>query len=110
MMLPRSIAPFEVVIAAVNYHNSDDVRTAADALFNQLMDSGLDVLLDDRSEAPGAKFADADLIGMPIRVVVSPRSLQDGGIELKLRNQPPSDAALVRSEDVFDVITSLLDV
>ena len=89
MMLPRSIAPFEVVVIGVNLHNNQAVRETAEALYRQLNDIGVDTLFDDREEAPGVKFADADLIGMPVRAVVSPRSIQNGGIEVKHRKQAP---------------------
>ena len=108
MTLPRSIAPFEVVIVAVNMHNNDDVRDQAEKLYAELQNSGIDTLLDDREEAPGAKFADADLIGMPVRVVVSPRSIQNGGVEVKHRRQAPSESTIHPIDGAIDAINELL--
>ena len=108
IVFPRSIAPFEVVVIGVNMHNNDEVRNEAESLYRQLSDAGIDTLLDDRAEGPGAKFADADLIGMPVRAVVSPRSLKSGGIEVKHRRQPPSDAAVFAPGDAVDAVISCL--
>jgi prolyl-tRNA synthetase len=102
---PDSIAPFTVVICPIGYARSAEVSAAADALHRQLVDSGVDVLLDDRGERPGAMFADWELIGVPHRVVISERGLNDGAVEYQGRRDaqasavPVSDvAALVRSK------------
>ena len=109
MTLPRSIAPFEVVIVAVNMHNNDEVRDLAETLYAKLRDAGIDTLLDDRQEAPGAKFADADLIGMPVRVVVSPRSIQNGGVEIKHRLADMSDTTIHPADQAFEAIQATLE-
>ncbi len=108
IVFPRSIAPFEVVVIGVNMHNNEDVSSHAEQLYGQLTKMGIDVLLDDREEGPGAKFADADLIGMPVRAVVSPRSLKNGGIEIKHRRQSPSEAAVFSPTDAVAVIQKAL--
>ena len=82
---PAAIAPFEVVICALGYERSAEVRTAADQLHDALARAGIDVMLDDRAERPGAMFADWELIGAPMRVVVSDRGLKAGTIELQGR-------------------------
>jgi prolyl-tRNA synthetase len=82
---PSSIAPFAVVICPIGYDRSNDVRTAADQLHGELLASGIDVLLDDRGERPGAMFADWELIGVPQRVVISDRGLKDGKVEVQGR-------------------------
>ena len=84
MVLPRAIAPYEVYLAGINIED-DGVRTKADELYHSLQDSGLEVLYDDRDEPPGVKFNDADLLGLPLRAVVSRRSLKSGGVEIKRR-------------------------
>lgn len=109
MILPKSIAPFEAVVVGVNLHNKQAVRETAETLYTQLSDAGVDTLFDDREEAPGVKFADADLIGMPIRAVVSPRSIQNGGIEVKHRKQAPSDSKIYSVDQAVDAITDLLN-
>ncbi|SNX28995.1 prolyl-tRNA synthetase [Polynucleobacter meluiroseus] len=87
---PISMAPFEVVICPMNYDKSDGVKTTADQLHEQLMAAGIDVVLDDRGERPGAMFADWELIGVPFRVVVGDRGLADGLVEFKGRTDAES--------------------
>ncbi|MEX2326829.1 MAG: His/Gly/Thr/Pro-type tRNA ligase C-terminal domain-containing protein, partial [Pseudomonadales bacterium] len=82
MVWPAAIAPFQVVIIPVNAHKSPNVATAADKLYEELAASNIDVFLDDRDgPRPGAKFADAELIGFPHRVVVGDRGLESGIVE-----------------------------
>ena len=82
---PISIAPFEVHIAPLNY-NKEDVQAAANDLYAVLRQQGFEVLLDDRAHKAGFMFADADLVGAPFRVVVSPKSLAEGQVELRSRD------------------------
>jgi prolyl-tRNA synthetase len=89
---PAAIAPFEVVLCPIGYDRSPEVQAAADALHAQLLAAGIDVLLDDRGERPGAMFADWELIGVPQRVVLSDRGLKAGTVELQGRRE---DAASV---------------
>ena len=89
---PVSIAPFEAVICAIGYERSAEVRAAADALHQQLLAAGVDVLLDDRGERPGAMFADWELIGVPQRLVLSDRGLQRGTVELQGRREAQASA------------------
>jgi prolyl-tRNA synthetase len=81
---PVSVAPYEVVITVVR---ADDPTTfeAAERLYAELGEAGVEVLLDDREERPGVKFADAELIGVPYRVTVGPRGVADGVAELTIR-------------------------
>jgi prolyl-tRNA synthetase len=78
---PQAIAPFAVVICPVNLRQSEAVRAAAETLYAQLLEAGVDVLLDDRGERPGAMFADAELIGIPHRITVGERGLKSGQFE-----------------------------
>ncbi|MBT8521976.1 proline--tRNA ligase [Polynucleobacter paneuropaeus] len=87
---PISMAPFEVVICPMNYDKSEQVKAAADQLHEQLIAAGIDVILDDRGERPGAMFADWELIGAPFRVVIGERGLVDAQVEFKGRTDAES--------------------
>ncbi|HEY2255849.1 MAG TPA: proline--tRNA ligase [Variovorax sp.] len=82
---PDAIAPFTVVVCPIGMDRSAEVKTAAEALHGQLLAAGVDVLLDDRGERPGAMFADWELIGVPHRVVISERGLKEGQFEYQHR-------------------------
>jgi len=82
---PGAIAPFEVAIVTLNGHKSPAVQEAGERLYAQLKQAGFDVLLDDRKERPGVKFADIELIGIPHRFVVSERGLEAETLEYKGR-------------------------
>ena len=81
MFLPRSIAPFEVILTAANMDN-EQVCAAAEELYEEMRARSIDVLFDDRAERPGVKFKDADLIGVPYRVTVGKRKLEQGQVEI----------------------------
>jgi len=89
---PASVAPFAVHLVALNADRAE-VRDTAERLYDELRAAGIEVLYDDREESPGVKFADADLLGMPLRVTVSPRNLEKDSIELKRRSE--ADSTLV---------------
>jgi prolyl-tRNA synthetase len=96
---PEPLTPFNVVLVPINMHRSDAVREAAESLYAELTELGLDVLLDDRDARPGVKFADAELIGIPHRLVISERNLAAGEFEYRHRRDSESrnlkrDAAL----------------
>ena len=92
---PAAIAPFTVVICPIGYDRSADVRAAADKLHDKLQADGVDVMLDDRGERPGAMFADWELVGVPHRVVISDRGLKDGKVEYQGRRDAQSTAMSV---------------
>jgi prolyl-tRNA synthetase len=81
---PMPLAPFQVLITVVN-PKDEAVRAAGEHLYAELREQGIEVLLDDRDERPGSKFADADLLGMPLRVTVGSKALQEGALELQER-------------------------
>ncbi len=87
IIFPISISPFEVTILPLEMHESP-VRKTAENLYQNLSDLGLAVFLDDRDERPGFKFKDADLLGIPVRVTVSSKTLKKDSIEIKLRSNP----------------------
>lgn len=84
---PETMAPFQVVIVPIAYHRSEAVKQAADALYQQLSEAGIEVLLDDRAERPGLLFADNDLIGIPHRLVISDKTLSEQVIAYKARTE-----------------------
>jgi prolyl-tRNA synthetase len=85
ILWPDAIAPFTVVLCPIGYERSADVRRVANELHDQLAACGMDLLLDDRGERPGAMFADWELIGVPHRVVISDRGLKEGKLEYQHR-------------------------
>ena len=100
---PASIAPFQAVICPIGLDRSEEVRSAAERLHDELQALGVDILLDDRGERPGAMFADWELIGVPQRIVISDRGLKESLVEVQGRRDaqaskvPVGDAArLVR--------------
>jgi prolyl-tRNA synthetase len=83
-----------------------DVIKQADSLYKELTDMGIEVLYDDRTESPGVKFNDADLLGIPVRITVSPRSLEKGSVEVKLRSE--KKAELVALGEAITKVKELL--
>ncbi|SET67518.1 prolyl-tRNA synthetase [Marinobacter segnicrescens] len=99
---PEAIAPFEVAIVTLNGHKSPAVQEAGEKLYAQLTEAGFDVLLDDRNERPGVKFADLELMGLPHRVVVSDRGLGAGTLEYKGRQD--ADKQDLAVDNVLDFL------
>jgi prolyl-tRNA synthetase len=102
---PMSVAPFQVCLVVPNTQHAESVRVAED-LLKTLEAHGVDVLFDDRDDRPGVKFKDADLLGLPIRVVVSERSLADGKVEVKRRTE--ADKTMVPLNDAVTFIESII--
>jgi len=98
---PTAMAPFAVVLCPIGYDRSADVKAAADRLHDELQDAGVDVLLDDRGERPGAMFADWELIGVPHRVVLSDRGLKEGQLEYQGRRDPQATTVAVSDIGAF---------
>ncbi len=92
MIWPASMAPFSVVVCPIGYDRSTEVQAAADKLHDELATLGIDVVLDDRGERPGAMFADWELIGVPLRVVISDRGLKAGTLEVQGRRENAASA------------------
>ena len=86
---PAPMTPFEVVILPLNAQKSERVRTLAEDSYRQLQAAGLEVLLDDRQQRPGVMFADAELIGIPLQLVIGDRGLDQGVVELRRRGAEP---------------------
>lgn len=96
---PEAMAPFLIALVPINMHNSYRLREACKKLYNELLQAGYDVLWDDRKERPGVMFADMDLIGIPHRLVVSERGLDEGIIEYKARRNGKIENLSLR--DIF---------
>jgi len=103
---PLSIAPYQVHLCAL-YSDRPEVVAAADEIYETLRSEGIEVLLDDRDESPGVKFNDADLLGMPVRLTVSPRTLQSRSIEARRRTEKESQ--LLPIDDLTLQIRKLLN-
>ena len=99
---PISIAPWQVEIVAIGYDKAD-VKAAADTLYDDLRAAGVEVLFDDRGEKPGFMFSDADLLGIPFRVVVSPKTLAENCAEFRRRDC--RDAERIALDSVNSVVT-----
>ena len=108
ILWPNSIAPFSVVIIPINGNRSPTVMTEAEKLYQQLMDLGVEVMLDDRNERPGVLFADNDLIGIPHRIVMSEKHLDNQVVEYKSRTS--QDAELIPNTAIVDMIQDKLRV
>ncbi len=105
LMWPVAVAPYEVVITVVNV--KDEASTAAaQALYDELRAAHVDVLLDDRNARAGVKFADAELIGIPFRITIGPRTLGDGEVELTPRRT--GDTTVVAIEAIAAEVTALV--
>ena len=100
---PASIAPFNVHILPLDYTKNEVVKVEADKLYNELIAKGYDVLLDDRAKSPGVKFADADLIGATLRIVVSSRNLENGKLEVKVSGN--DEATLIDKDKLFEFMS-----
>jgi prolyl-tRNA synthetase len=103
---PKNIAPFLVEIVPLKMDSEAQIE-AADKIYQELQDAGIDVLIDDRDLRPGVKFNDADLIGLPIRITIGDKSLKDGNIELKARSS--SEMALVPVDQVVEAVQRLAE-
>ncbi len=106
ILYPAPIAPFQVHLVALNA-DKEEVSTAADATYAQLLELGYDVLYDDRlGESAGVKFNDVDLLGLPVRVVISPRNIKNGVVEVKRRRD--DESAQVAAADLPATLAAAL--
>jgi prolyl-tRNA synthetase len=99
ILWPESIAPFQVVICPVSYDRSELIKTTTDQIYADLIAAGVEVILDDRGERPGAMFADWELIGVPYRIVVGEKSLKEGFIEFQARSE--TQAKKILPQDIL---------
>ena len=106
ILWPRAMAPFQVALVPINMDKSDVVAQAAESLYDRLCGAGFDVFMDDRKERPGVKFAEMELIGIPVRVTLGERSVAAGSVEIQLRTE--SSAQDVALDDAATHIANLL--
>jgi prolyl-tRNA synthetase len=99
---PEPLTPFNVVLVPINMHRSEAVREAAESLYAELAELCLDVLLDDRDARPGVKFADAELIGIPHRLVISERNLASG--EFEYRHRRDSESRNLNRDEALELL------
>lgn len=102
---PMPLAPYSVIVTPVNI-NEPDVMKASEDIYADLLASGVEVILDDRDERAGVKFKDADLIGIPLRVVVGPKNLAQGQVELKIRRT--GESKLYATGDIVGEIRKII--
>ncbi|MBU1151230.1 proline--tRNA ligase [Patescibacteria group bacterium] len=105
MIWPKSVAPYAVHIVSVG--SDEAVMEAASKLYEDLQKAGVEVLFDDRDESPGVKFKDADLLGMPLRLVVSKKTLEQDSVEWKLR--AGGDVEMMKNADVLARVKEFID-
>ena len=106
IIFPGSIAPYMVHLVGLNL-SDETVRYASEQLYQQLWDNGIETLYDDRiDQGPGVKFNDADLIGMPIRIVISPRNLKNNQLEIKERDN--EDSQVVERDNIIESVRSIV--
>jgi prolyl-tRNA synthetase len=99
---PKSVAPYQIHLVALGPNPT--VMAEAESLFQRLREAGYEVLYDDRDERAGVKFADADLIGAPLRLTLSKRSLEAGGVELKQRHL--DEREVIQTEELINWLAS----
>ena len=103
---PDAMAPFQLAIVPLNMQKSEAVAECAEQLYRQVQEAGVDVLLDDRNERPGVKFADMELTGIPHRIVIGDRALAEDNIEYKGRRD--EDARLVPRSEIVNFLLGQL--
>ena len=105
IIFSKLIAPYDVFLLGLNVEQ-ENVKNESDSLYKSLTSNGVNVLYDDRIESPGVKFNDADLIGLPLRLVVSTRNIDQGVIEVK--NRATADAVKISKDEIVKYVTDLL--
>ncbi len=103
---PTALAPFEVVLCPMGMDKSEEVKVQAEKLYSELLAAGVDVILDDRGQRPGAMFADWELIGVPHRVVIGDRGLKDGKLEYQGRRD--TEASVIPVQDMLTFLQAKL--
>jgi prolyl-tRNA synthetase len=103
---PMALAPYQVAVLPLQM-NRDDVVEEADRIYDELTERGFDVLIDDRDQGVGAKFADSELIGIPLRIAIGSRGLDNDEVEFKPRGA--SDKQMIATSDIVDHVANLIE-
>ncbi|ESP62889.1 Prolyl-tRNA synthetase, bacterial type [Smithella sp. ME-1] len=103
---PMALAPYQVIITPVNV-NEEEVMKSAEGIYKSMLDDNIEVIFDDRDERAGVKFKDADLIGVPLRVVVGQKNLVHGKVELKIRKT--GENKLYALEEIVQQVKQIID-
>ena len=107
MILPQSIAPFEIIIVPIGYHKNVKVKEVCLSIYEELKKNNIDVMLDDRDVRPGIMFAESDLMGVPHRIVIGEKSLELKEIEYKSRKA--QNIEKISLDDSVDLIIKKLN-
>ncbi|HNB02517.1 MAG TPA: proline--tRNA ligase [Nitrosomonas sp.] len=106
IIFPSAMAPFQLAIIPIGLHKNNQIAETVEKLYNQFINAQIEVLLDDRNERPGVMFADAELMGIPHRIVIGERGLKEATVEYQGRRDQVSQA--VRLDEIFSFITAKL--
>jgi len=102
IIFPSSIAPFEVIITPIGYDKSEEVKKVTDSIYNELLELGCDVILDDRGLRPGVMFSEAELLGIPHRITISDKTIEAKKVEYKKREV--EDSKLIDLESLEEYL------
>jgi prolyl-tRNA synthetase len=105
---PVSVAPWHVIITSILPDKNSDVKEKADEVYNILKDNGIEVLYDDRNNRAGDKFSDAELLGIPMQIIISPRSIE--GKSLEIKNRKTGESKFIRYDELLDTVNFFLEV
>jgi prolyl-tRNA synthetase len=106
IIFPKNISPYEVILTSLNTDNIQVMETS-EKIYTEMSRTGIEVLWDDRQESAGVKFNDADLLGMPLRVVVSSRNIENNVVEIKIRNE--QQGYTIPTENCIEEVARLLE-
>ena len=101
----HEIAPFNIHICPLDYNKNEEITDATNTLYNELTNKGYEVLLDDRDKSAGVKFADADLIGAPIRIIIGKKNFAEGMFEVKIDD---NESTLIETDKIYDYIENIM--
>jgi len=105
IIFPKEIAPFEIIVLPLDITNNEIMKEALD-IYNQLSGQGFSVLIDDRDERAGVKFKDADLIGVPLSLVIGKKNIEEKKVELRVRKT--KETLILAKEEVLKSVADLV--